>query len=118
MYSSKTDWYKDTFFIIWKAQEYAPNDSCLYNITHIIFSSKITSTRRTDDRITHLEHILKGDWIYYNQEKEYGKAIGNVWMNDTIQDIILEGGIGEVYRQEQFSYVTDSARAILIDTYD
>jgi lipopolysaccharide export system protein LptA len=71
-----------------------------------------------NNSIRHLEQILKGDWIYYDQEKEYGKALGNVWMKDTVQDLILEGGIAEFYRTEKFSYITDSARAILVDTYD
>jgi lipopolysaccharide export system protein LptA len=71
-----------------------------------------------NNRITHLEQILEGDWIYYDQENEYGKAIGNVWMKDTVQKIILEGGVGEFFRMDKFAYVTDSARAIMIDTYD
>ncbi len=71
-----------------------------------------------NNTIEHMEQILKGDWIYYDQEKEYGKAVGNVWMKDTAQNLILEGGIGEFYRTGKFSYVTDSARAILLDTYD
>jgi lipopolysaccharide export system protein LptA len=71
-----------------------------------------------NNRIDHLEQILKGDWIYYDREKEYGKAIGNVWLKDTVQKIILEGGISEFYRREKYSYVTDSACAILIDARD
>jgi len=71
-----------------------------------------------NNQITHLEQILKGDWIFFDQDKEYGKAVGNVWLKDTIQEIILEGGIGEFFRGDKYSYITDSARAILIDTYD
>jgi len=71
-----------------------------------------------NNQIIHFEQILKGDWIYYDQETEYGKAVGNVWMKDTVQNIILEGGIGEFFRSKKYSYVTDSARAILVDTYD
>jgi lipopolysaccharide export system protein LptA len=71
-----------------------------------------------NNRIEHLEQILKGDWIYYDREKEYGKAVGNVWLKDTVQKVILEGGISEFYRSEKYSYVTDSACAILIDARD
>jgi len=71
-----------------------------------------------NNRIHHLEQILKGDWIYYDGETEYGKALGNVWVKDTVQKVILEGGVSEFFRQKKFSYMTDSARAILIDTYD
>jgi lipopolysaccharide export system protein LptA len=71
-----------------------------------------------NNQILHLAQILKGDWIYYDREKEYGKAIGNVWVKDTVQNVILEGGISEFYRNEKYSYVTDSACAILIDAHD
>lgn len=71
-----------------------------------------------NNQIVHLEQILKGDWIYYDREREYGKAMGNVWVKDTVQNIILEGGISEFYRSEKYSYITDSARAILIDQRD
>ena len=71
-----------------------------------------------NNQIKHLEQILKADWIFYDQEREYGKAVGNVWLKDTVQKIILEGGISEFYRGEKYSYITDSARAILVETYD
>jgi lipopolysaccharide export system protein LptA len=71
-----------------------------------------------NNSVEHMEQILKGDWIYYDQDREYGKAIGHVWMKDTAQNLILEGGIGEFYHTGEFSYITDSARAILLDTYD
>jgi lipopolysaccharide export system protein LptA len=71
-----------------------------------------------NNQIVHLEQILRGDWIYYDREKEYGKAIGNVWLKDTAQNIILQGGISEFSRQEKYSYMTDSACAILIDQRD
>jgi lipopolysaccharide export system protein LptA len=81
-----------------------------------------TRTNRSEltknNRITHLEQILKGDWIYYDREREYGKALGNVWMKDTIQDMIVEGGVSEFFRKERYSYLTDSARAILIENMD
>jgi lipopolysaccharide export system protein LptA len=71
-----------------------------------------------NNEIVHLEQVLRGDWIYYDREREYGKAIGNVWLKDTVQNIILEGGISEFSRDEKYSYMTDSARAILIDQRD
>ncbi|MBW6459386.1 MAG: hypothetical protein K0B08_02330 [Bacteroidales bacterium] len=71
-----------------------------------------------NNRITHLEQVLKGDWIYYDREREYGKALGNVWMKDTVQDIIVEGGVSEFFRKDRYSYLTDSARAILIENMD
>jgi len=77
-----------------------------------------TAQLEQNNQIEHLEQILRGDWIYYDRDKEYGKAIGNVWLKDTIQKVILEGGISEFYRTKKYSYVTDSACAILIDARD
>lgn len=72
-----------------------------------------------NNRITHQEQLLKGNWIFYDREREYGKAVGNVWLKDTAQNLILEGGIGEFYRAAgKVSYLTDSARAILIESAD
>ncbi len=70
------------------------------------------------NRIRHLEQILKGDSIYYDREKEYGKAVGNVWVKDTAQNIILEGQISEFDRSRKFSYITGMARAILVEETD
>jgi lipopolysaccharide export system protein LptA len=104
---------------------YIEGPTNLYGKEDHIYSEKgwyDTRTNRSElsrnNRIIHLEQILEGDWIFYDQEKEYGKALGNVWIKDTIQNIILQGGISEFYRSEKFSYITDSASAILIDKYD
>jgi len=83
------------------------------------YDTRINQAELTrNNQIVHLAQILKGDWIFYDQEKEYGKALGNVWLKDTIQNVILEGGISEFYRSEKYSYITDSARAILVEKYD
>jgi lipopolysaccharide export system protein LptA len=71
-----------------------------------------------NNRIRHLEQILKSDWIFYDREKEYGKAVGHVWVKDTAQNIILEGAISEFDRTKKFSYITGSARAILAEEFD
>lgn len=72
-----------------------------------------------NNAIHHSEQILRGDWIYYDRENEYGKARGNVWLKDTAQRVILEGQTGEFFRSEgRRSYLTEQARAILIDAKD
>jgi lipopolysaccharide export system protein LptA len=71
-----------------------------------------------NNQVRHKEQILKGDYIFYDQANEYGRAKGNVWLKDTIQNIILEGGISEFFRDRKFSYMTDSARAILVEERD
>ena len=71
-----------------------------------------------NNQITHEDQILRGDWIYYDREREYGKALGNIWLKDTLQNVILEGEVSEFFRKDRHSYITDSARAILIEERD
>ena len=104
---------------------YIEGPTNIYGKEDHIYSEKGWYDTRSDlaelnqnNRIRHLEQILKGDWIYYDRENEYGKARGHVWVMDTVQDIIMEGGIGEFHRSEKYSYITDRARAILIDGSD
>ena len=76
------------------------------------------SELQKNNRIDHEEQILKADWIYYDRGNEYGKALGNIWIKDTVQDLILEGEVSEFFRNERHSYITESARATLIDDQD
>jgi lipopolysaccharide export system protein LptA len=71
-----------------------------------------------NNKIIHEQQVLKADWIYYDRENEFGKALGNVWIKDMEQNVILEGEISEFFRNERHSYITDSARAILIEERD
>jgi hypothetical protein len=71
-----------------------------------------------NNKIIHEQQVLKADWIYYDRGNEYGKALGNVWIKDMQENVILEGQISEFFRNEKHSYITDSARAILIEERD
>lgn len=71
-----------------------------------------------NNRIEHESQIMKADWIFFDQENEYGKALHNIWIKDTVQNVIMEGEVSEFFRKENRSYITDSARAILIDQQD
>jgi lipopolysaccharide export system protein LptA len=71
-----------------------------------------------NNRITYNEQILLADTIYYDDKKGYGRATGNIWMKDTLQKVIMEGDLSEIFRNEYYSYVTGNARGILIDQED
>jgi len=141
-------YYTDTYDFLFKDSVVAVNpdyimyaDSLKYNTqTEIVYIQGPTNIHGEDDhiysergwydtrddrselsknnKIIHEDQILKADWIYYDRGNEYGKAVGNVWIKDIQQDVILEGGISEFYRNEKHSYITDSARAILIEEVD
>lgn len=51
-------------------------------------------------------YTFKSDSIYYNMHLKYGKAIHNVEVIDTINDIRLLGGLGEYFEEENSIEVT------------
>ncbi len=62
--------------------------------------------------------ILKGDSLYYEAEQGFGRAISNVELIDTAQNMILKGNYGLYYSDQETAMVTDSALMIQIDGSD
>jgi len=62
--------------------------------------------------------ILKGDTLYYEAEQGFGRAISNVEMIDTAQNIILKGNFGLYFSDRERVMVTDSALMIQINGPD
>lgn len=61
---------------------------------------------------------LRGDSLYYDSKNNYGKAISNVELNDTVKDVILRGHFAEYWKHKGVAYVTHMALAILGDEKD
>ena len=51
--------------------------------------------------ITTNNYILKGDSLYYNKNRQYGKAFSNVALIDTLEDMTVFGGIAEYFEAEE-----------------
>jgi lipopolysaccharide export system protein LptA len=68
--------------------------------------------------VSHNEQLLKADTIFYDREHGFGRALRNISMHDTLQDVILRGDIAEFNRKKGYSYITNNALAILIDKKD
>lgn len=68
--------------------------------------------------IVHADQLMKAARIYYDEAAGYGRATGDVWVRDTVQDIILTGDFSEFFRPQRYSYLTGNARAILADERD
>jgi len=62
--------------------------------------------------------ILKGDTLYYEAEQGFGRAVSNVEMIDTAQNMILKGNFGLYYSEQEAAMVTDSALMIQVDGSD
>ncbi len=64
------------------------------------------------------EQKLKGDSLYYDRILDYGKAVSNVSLSDTVQDMLIRGQFGEFRKKDGFGYITNNAEAIMIDKKD
>jgi lipopolysaccharide export system protein LptA len=64
------------------------------------------------------EQILKGDSLYYDRNTDFGFAYGNVSLVDTVQNLIIGGHYGEFKKKAGYSFVTDSALAVMVDKND
>lgn len=62
--------------------------------------------------------ILKGDTLYYEAERGFGRAISNVELIDSAQNMTLKGNYGLYYRDSESAMVTDSALMIQVDGVD
>jgi len=64
------------------------------------------------------EQKLEADSLYYERATDFGIAKGNVIMTDTINKMMLLGNYGEFRKRAGYSFVTDSALAIMVDQKD
>ncbi len=68
--------------------------------------------------ISSAEQTITADSIFYNNSLSFGRAVGNVQIDDTIHDIIIRGKKGEIWDAKGLSYITDSAIAVSYDGND
>ena len=61
---------------------------------------------------------LTGDSLYYDRNKDFGRAVSHVVMTDTIQHLVLKGNYGEYRRQQGYAMLTKRAMAIMNDKKD
>ncbi len=63
-------------------------------------------------------YILKGDSLYYNQNTKYGKAINNIEMIDTTQNITIFGNLAEYFENKEITQISKSPYLQLIKNSD
>ena len=69
---------------------------------------------RENAYITNGKQLVKGDSLFYNRDKSYGKAINNISMVDTLNKIIVNGNLAEYFEDESTVEVTKNALLNLI----
>lgn len=57
---------------------------------------------------------LKGDKMYYNQISGFGRANGNVILNDPRERRFIRGGYGEIYERKDSAMITEKPYAVKI----
>jgi lipopolysaccharide export system protein LptA len=57
---------------------------------------------------------LKGDSLFYDKLKGYGKAIKNITFMDTEQKMILKGNLGEYFKKDDKAVVTQNPYVIFV----
>lgn len=60
------------------------------------------------------ETKVSGDSLYYDRNTGYGKAINNVVIFDSVENIILKGNHGIYYEKTENALLTDSAHSIQV----
>lgn len=72
------------------------------NISHFLKNSKIFYQDRT----------ISGDSLYYNKNKDFASATGNIKVLDTANSTIIRGGYAEFFKLKDSVFVTDKAVAV------
>lgn len=105
------------------AQFYSPTH--IYSDSSIIYSEMgqyNTDTRfAVSYRASHVDNqgrSIDSDTLYYDEVQKFGRAFGNVVIIDSTNEITCTGRYGETSQAAYYSYVTDSAHVLFIDSGD
>jgi lipopolysaccharide export system protein LptA len=67
-----------------------------------------------NSKIFYNDKILTGDDMYFNNITGFGKATGNVTLDDPIEKRYIKGGYGEVFQKKDSAMMTKSPYAVKI----
>ena len=71
-----------------------------------------------ESKINYDERIVEGDSIYFDRNKSYASATNNITITDTLNNTIVKGHYGEIFREKDSLYITQRALAITIQEND
>ena len=57
---------------------------------------------------------LKGDSMFYDRKKGYGRVVKNITFNDEEQKMTLKGDLGTYYKADERTVVTENAYGVLV----
>lgn len=67
-----------------------------------------------NSKIFYNDKILTGDDLYFNNTTGFGKATGNVTLDDPLERRYIKGGYGEVFQKKDSAMMTQSPYAVKI----
>ncbi|WP_080780428.1 OstA-like protein [Chryseobacterium phocaeense] len=67
-----------------------------------------------NSKVFYNDKILTGDDMYFNNTTGFGKATGNVTLDDPLEKRYIKGGYGEVYQKKDSAMMTKSPYAVKI----
>ncbi len=71
-----------------------------------------------DAFFTNKEQSMTGDSVYYDRNSGYGRAVNNVLIRDSIENVIITGHFGEHFEELGLSVVTREAMLTMIADND
>lgn len=93
-------------------------DDCLYG-NYGIYNTQTSEAFCTNGgKYENSTQQLIGDTLYYNKDKGLGKANGHVFFIDTVQDLLLTGGVGNYNKNIETTYLTKFPLMILVTEKD
>lgn len=100
-------------------------ESTIVSDSNVIYSDLGWYDTRNDlamllnrSRLVSKAQMLTGDTIYYNRKSGYGEVFGNMFMNDSVRKVILEGNYGYYNELTEYAFVTQIPQAIEYSTED
>ena len=67
-----------------------------------------------NSKIYYNDKILTGDKLFYNQITGFGKANGNVLLNDPKENRFVKGDYGEIYEKKDSAMISGNAYAVKV----
>ncbi len=64
------------------------------------------------------EHTIRGDSLFFDRKNESGRALNNVMISDTVQNILLMGNYGEYFKNLGYTYISQKPVAVMVQDSD
>ncbi len=77
-------------------------------------SNKQTGNFKHNAVIFYNQRIIEGDSLYFENEKKYASASNKIIITDTINNSIIKGNFGEIFKNKDSAIITKKALAINI----